>query len=454
MKKLRVFIACLACRAIKAALHLLGRGGTAIPGKVALKICPDLLSVLGKNVDSVVVTGTNGKSTTVGMLRHMLEAAGIPYLSNRTGANLTGGITAEYILNADLFGRPKARTAVIECDEGNFPAVTKALQPKALVLTNLFRDQLDRYGDIGHTRDYLKRGVEASPSSVVCLNADCALSGSIGAETENPHIYFGVECVSSDRPFDPAEGFDCPECGVTFEYSRHVYAHLGDWVCPSCGKRRHKPDMAVTAFEPFEGGSRITLDTPDGELSFVLALPALYNAYNSIAALSAAGAMGWDVTACAESLAKFGAVFGRMETLQVGDVPVQIILVKNPAGFDRALEYLAVCSDERFPILGLNDNTGDGKDISWINDVHMEAHFAAHHYERIGVFGTRADDLAERLKAAGVPESSIVNFRNIDELAGAVQSSAVPVSILPNYTAMLSVRDKVSALAGGGKFWQ
>ena len=155
MKKLRVFFACVTSRLARLALRLLGRGGTALPGKAALRVYPGLMRELGRGVETVIITGTNGKTTTAGMLRHMLDKAGTPYFSNRSGANLTSGITAEFIENANLLGRPKKTLAVIECDEGNFPAVAAALQPRAVIVTNLFRDQLDRYGEVTHTRDLI-----------------------------------------------------------------------------------------------------------------------------------------------------------------------------------------------------------------------------------------------------------------------------------------------------------
>ena len=161
MKKLRVFFACVTSRLARLALRLFGRGGTALPGKAALRVYPGLMRELGRGVETVIITGTNGKTTTAGMLRHMLDKAGTAYFSNRSGANLTSGITAEFIENANLLGRPKKTLAVIECDEGNFPAVAAALQPRAVIVTNLFRDQLDRYGEVTHTRDLIASGAKA-----------------------------------------------------------------------------------------------------------------------------------------------------------------------------------------------------------------------------------------------------------------------------------------------------
>lgn len=453
MKKIRIFLACLIARCVRLGLHVLGRGGTALPGKAALKICPDLLAELGKNVDTVIVTGTNGKSTTVGMIRHMLDAQKIPYFSNRSGANVISGITTDFITASSLLGKPKAPTAVMECDEGHFPAVVAALKPKTIVVTNLFEDQVDRLGGAEHTRSYLAQGIEKVPNAVLCLNADCSLTASLGLLAENRALYFGV--ADGIGLGEDEEAFPCVRCGKSLAYKSRIYAHLGGWYCPDCGLGRPEADVCITEYAPSgKGGSDVTMRTPGGSRSVHLALPALYNAYNAAASLTAAHAMGWNEAACADSFADFGAVFGRMETMTVGETPVQIILVKNPAGFNRALEHIAADTRDYLPIFCLNDNTGDGKDISWINDVRFEKFLTTHDFSSIGVFGTRAADLKGRLTGAGAPEDRVTVYASADELGEAVRSAGKPAYVLPNYTAMLTVRDKLSTLAGGGKFWE
>ena len=455
MKKIRVFFACLVSRVIRAALRLLGRGGTALPGKSALKVYPSLLSELGKGVDTLIITGTNGKTTTAGMLRHMLDEAGVPYISNRSGANLTSGIAGEFIANASVTGKPRVQLAVIECDEGNFPAAAAALQPKAVLITNLFRDQLDRYGEVTHTRDYLARGIAAAPGAAVCLNADCSLTASLGEGISNPVWYYGVDGTDDGKETTLSDAPNCLRCGARYAYRRHTYAHLGDWYCPQCGRTRPAPQYSALSVKPGpDGGSAVLLRTPEGEREICVALPALYNVYNALGALTAAGAMGWEMNGCADSLRSFNAAFGRMERLQVGDTPVQIVLVKNPAGCDRALEYLASREDDVLPVFCLNDNINDGTDVSWIWDADYESLFEKKRYDRIGVFGIRAEDMRLRLKYAGAADSAIEVYPSLDALAEAVKSAGRPVVVLPNYTSMLSVRDKLSALAGKGRFWE
>ena len=451
---IRVFLACLTCRFLRFGLRLFGRGGTALPGKAALKVCPSLLRELGKNVETVIVTGTNGKTTTAGMLRHMLDELGTPYLSNRSGANLTSGIAAEFIANADIFGRPRKRLAVIECDEGNVPAAVAALGPKVILVTNLFRDQLDRYGEVTHTRDYLAKGIAGDESAVLCLNADCSLTASLGWNVPNRVVYYGIDGYSTDREPNVSDAPHCLNCGERYAYRRHTYAHLGDWYCPACGHQRPVPDMDAVTVESAGAGTLVGLRTPEGEVTVQVALPALYNVYNALAALSAARSMGWDVEKCAASLASFGAAFGRMEAMTVGDTKVRIVLVKNPAGCDRALEFLADAGEDILPIFCLNDNTADGTDVSWVWDADYESLFARREYKEIGVYGIRAEDMRLRLKYAGADDGSITIYHSADALAEAVKTAGRDVYVLPNYTSMLTVRDKLSVLAGKGRFWE
>ena len=324
-----------------------------------------------------------------------------------------------------------------------------------MIVTNRFRDQLDRYGEVTHTRDLIASGIQKAPGATLCLNADCSLTASLGWDVPNETVYFGLENISSGAVPSVSDAPHCLRCGARYAYRRHTFAHLGDWYCPECGAQRPAPDMAVESVEAVSGGgSSVTMKTPEGTISFDLALPALYNVCNAAAALTAARAMGWDMDTCRASLADFGAVFGRMEQLTVGETSVRIVLVKNPAGCDRALEFLASQRENILPIFCLNDNTADGTDVSWIWDADYESLFAARKYEAIGVYGVRAQDMRLRLKYAGADDAVITVYDTADDLAAAVQNAGKPVVVLPNYTSMLTVRDKLSALAGGGRFWE
>ena len=195
---LRAILAILLCKFLRFVSRVLHRGGTAMPGRFALKVCPNLLSILSRDVKTVAITGTNGKTTSSRMVEQAFADAGLSYFANRSGANLISGITTEFVMNSTLGGKPKKEYAVIECDEGNFPAVAAALQPRAVIVTNLFRDQLDRYGEVTHTRDLIASGIQKAPGAVLCLNADCSLTASLGWDVPNKTVYFGLENISSD----------------------------------------------------------------------------------------------------------------------------------------------------------------------------------------------------------------------------------------------------------------
>lgn len=436
-------------------IRLLGRGGTDLPGRIALKLCPNLLGVLAKNVTTVIVTGTNGKTTTSRMIEQSWIESGISYFANKSGANLLSGVTAEFAVHSSLSGKCRYTHALIEADEAAFKAIGKFVDPNAIVVTNVFRDQLDRYGEVTHTRDLIASGIQKAPGAVLCLNADCSLTASLGWDVPNKTVYFGLENISSDAVPSVSDAPHCLRCGARYAYRRYTFAHLGDWYCPACGAQRPVPDMAVESVEALPGGgSAVTMKTPEGTVSFDLALPALYNVCNAAAALTAALAMGWDMDICCAALADFGAVFGRMEQLTVGETSVRIVLVKNPAGCDRALEFLASQSEDVLPIFCLNDNAADGTDVSWIWDADYESLLAARRYASIGVYGVRAQDMRLRLKYAGADDAAITVYDTADDLAAAVQKAGKTVVVLPNYTSMLTVRDKLSALAGGGRFWE
>lgn len=451
----RAVLAMLVCKALRLVSRILHRGGTAMPGRIALKIYPELLSLLAKDVKTVAVTGTNGKTTSSRMIEQAFLEQGKSYFANRSGANLISGITTEFVINSSLSGKCRKEYAVIECDEAAARRVFSQLRPQVIVVTNLFRDQLDRYGEVTHTRDLIASGIQKAPGAVLCLNADCSLTASLGWDVPNKTVYFGLENISSDAVPSVSDAPHCLRCGARYAYRRYTFAHLGDWYCPACGAQRPAPDMAVESVEALPGGgSAVTMKTPEGTVSFDLALPALYNVCNAAAALTAALTMGWDMDICCAALADFGAVFGRMEQLTVGETSVRIVLVKNPAGCDRALEFLASQSEDVLPIFCLNDNAADGTDVSWIWDADYESLLAARRYVSIGVYGLRAQDMRLRLKYAGADDAAITVYDTADDLAAAVQKAGKPVVLLPNYTSMLTVRDKLSALAGGGRFWE
>jgi len=467
----RTALAVAACRLSRAALHGLGRGGTALPGRLAMRFRRDILSVTSRGVETVLVTGTNGKTTTAGMLAHAMEKAGRPVICNRAGANLLSGVTAEFAAAADLCGRPRGKQyAVIECDEGALHQAAPLVQPRVIVVTNLFRDQLDRYGEVMHTREAILEGIRSVPGAVLCLNADDSLTASIALEVPNPVVWYGIEqnaVCRKDGPEDQAaEKFSgisdarcCIRCGAEYTYRYRTYAHLGGYCCPACGFARPVPDAAVTAVDecgPAGSRVRMRMTAQSADFSVRIALPALYNVYNAAAAVSAYTAAGLPRTEILAGLADVRTGFGRMERFEINGVSIQMILVKNPAGCGQALDYLCSLREACRVVLCLNDRDADGHDISWIWDVDYEQLAGQDNIRGFYVWGDRAEDMQLRLKYAGIDQDRIRLIPEKEKrcLLVRISRGRTPVHILTNYTAMLSLRDLLSRAAGKEAFWK
>ena len=467
----RTALAVAACRLSRAALHGLGRGGTALPGRLAMRFRGDILSVTSRGVETVLVTGTNGKTTTAGMLAHAMEKAGRPVICNRAGANLLSGVTAEFAAAADLCGRPRGKQyAVIECDEGALHQAAPLVQPRVIVVTNLFRDQLDRYGEVMHTREAILEGIRSVPGAVLCLNADDSLTASIALEVPNPVVWYGIEqnaVCRKDGPEDQAaEKFSgisdarcCIRCGAEYTYRYRTYAHLGGYCCPACGFARPVPDAAVTAVDecgPAGSRVRMRMTAQSADFSVRIALPALYNVYNAAAAVSAYTAAGLPRTEILAGLADVRTGFGRMERFEINGVSIQMILVKNPAGCGQALDYLCSLREACRVVLCLNDRDADGHDISWIWDVDYEQLAGQDNIRGFYVWGDRAEDMQLRLKYAGIDQDRIRLIPEKEKrcLLARISRGRTPVYLLTNYTAMLSLRDLLSRAAGKDAFWK
>lgn len=468
---LRTVFAVAVCKASRAVLHRIGRGGTSFPGKAAMVLKKDLLTVVSQDVASIVVTGTNGKTTTAAMLESALRCAGLETVSNRSGANLLSGVTAELAACTDWRGRAVKHYAVIECDEGALHQVVPLLRPKVIIVTNLFRDQLDRYGEVMHTLEAVRRGIEQVPEAVLCLNADDSLTASLALDLPNPVAWFGIGIgvEAGDPEQNSGQDFGneessvsdaryCIRCGTEYVYSFRTFAHLGGFRCPACGYARPDPDVEITSIDSMDyTGTRVHMRFEKRSVGMVpvnIAAPALYNIYNAAAAACSAQAAGISLQAVLKALASTSGAFGRMETFEPGGAAAQMILVKNPAGCNQALDYLCSLKKPYALILCLNDRDADGHDISWIWDVDYEKLCQHPFLQGIYVWGIRAEDLQLRLKYAGIPESRIRHIRKKETLLMIIRGSKVPVFILPNYTAMLPLRELLQKETGKAEFWK
>ena len=455
---LKVILAILLGRAVRLVSRIVHRGGTDMPGRLALKLCPELLSVLAKDVKSVAITGTNGKTTSARMIEQAFSDLGVSYFANRSGANLISGITTEFLMNCSLTGKPKKDYAVIECDEAAATKVFRQLRPRVVVVTNLFRDQLDRYGEVTHTLSNIRKALQDAPEAVLCLNADCSLTASLAGELPNRVVWYGVNegAVPSRGVSALSDATHCIRCQTAYEYSYVTYGHLGGFRCPKCGYARQTPDYAVTdVVAQRADGSELVMDIRGKKTAVRVNLPALYNVYNAAGAVAAVTEMGFDSEAAVEALGKFQCGFGRMEKFDLGRAGSRMMLVKNPAGCNQVLEFLQEVREPFVLVACLNDRAADGRDVSWIWDAEFELLASlGSRLERVIVSGDRAADMGVRVKYAGVPAGKISEQRDYDALVRELAGEERPVFLMPTYTAMLELRQAVIRRVGGSEFWE
>ena len=455
---LKAILAIALCKLLRALSRLLRRGGTAMPGRFALKLCPDLLARLSRGVKTVVITGTNGKTTSARMIEQAFREQGRDCLANRSGANLIDGVTTEFVMNCTLLGRMKKEWAVIECDEAAAVKVFPQLQPKVVVVTNLFRDQLDRYGEVTHTLGNIRTALESVPGSTICLNADCSLCSSLALTLPNRAVYFGLEegAVPSRAKAQLSDATHCIRCKTEYEYDYVSYGHLGGFRCPKCGYARHAADYAVTdVIEQRSAGTTAAVSIRGERRVIEINLPALYNVYNAIGALSAAMEMGVGAEEAVRALAVFKGGFGRMEAFRLGKADVRMMLVKNPAGCNQVIDYLENLRNRFVLVICLNDRGADGTDVSWIWDAEFERLNAiAGRIEKIIVSGDRAQDMRVRLKYAGIPDGNITVERDYEKLVSSLEPLETDVCLMPTYTATLELREVMVRHCGGAAFWE
>jgi len=454
---IQVSLSVIACKFTRFALRLLGRGGTDFPGRVALKLCPGVLGHLAKNVTTIVVTGTNGKTTTARMIEQALADSGISYFANKSGANLLSGVTAEFAMHSSMTGKCKYEYAVIESDEAAFKTIGKLVDPKVVVVTNVFSDQLDRYGDIGQTLENIRIGISHSKRAVLCLNADDSLSGSLAEQVDNPVVYYGVDTpIYKNRVAEVSDAPFCRICKHEYVYDYVTYGHLGGYRCPECGRGRPTPDVSVTEVLSSDSeASRVVFCDGEEKINAEINLPGGYNIYNACSAMACAKALSMDMQLAAKSLSDFSCGFGRMEKFEINGVPLRMILIKNPAGCNQVLNFLTEMSEPFVFAVCLSDRTQDGKDISWIWDVDFERLVQMGDLlDHVLVSGNRADDMAMRFKYAGMPLEKIEVVHDYLDLTKACVSRNKPCYIMPTYTAMLSLRSTISKNYGFKAFWE
>jgi lipid II isoglutaminyl synthase (glutamine-hydrolysing) len=445
-------------RAVGALSRRSGRGGgTTLPGRMLVRMAPDAIDRLAARLDrgSIVVSSTNGKTTTAGMIAGILRAAGRVPVHNRAGSNMHWGVATALLEQSGDEG-------LFELDEAWLPRVAPLLRPRLLVLGNLFRDQLDRYGELERLADDWAELIESLQGSCeFALNADDPLIADLGRDRElhrRPGVtYFGIEDTGQALPElqHAHDAKHCRRCGAPYSYERAFVGHLGHYTCPNCHADRPAPDIAATEIELHGiSGSRVLVSTPEGELELQLPLPGLYNVYNALAALAAGLRSGIPLEQVREGLESMRAVFGRVETILVSGKRVSILLIKNPAGANEVLRTLTLeSSNGGIDLwLALNDRIADGRDVSWIWDADFEV--LSDGVRRVICAGTRAPEMALRLKYAGWPQDAIEVIEPIEgSLDAAVSAAPDRLFALPTYTALLELRTLLAHRGLAADYW-
>ncbi len=444
------------CKLTRALLRRTGRGGTALPGTVAMKVSKNILSVPAKDMEIVVVTGTNGKTTTCNMIEHALTEGGHDCHRDKSGANLLHGIASDLICDTNWLGKPRHHYAVLEVDEAALKQLVPLIRPKVIVVTNLFTDQADRFGGVENTLAEVRKGVKLSPESTLVLNAEDTQSASLALGVPNKVIWYGLEeSVGEQGKIDLSDAGKCPKCGGDYEYDYHIYAHLGGFRCPGCGYSHHTPDVAVTSIDKMgTGGSTIHLRTDDQVEEVFVSLPAVYNVYNAAACVGAIKGMGLPASEAIQSLANVRSAFGRMETFELGGNVLQMILVKNPAGCNQAFTYVTSFKDKFNAVLCLNNRTGDGHDFSWIENTDYEKLVSDPFLQKLYVCGDRARDLYDRLLRAGADAGRMELVTDYTKLVDELEQESCTTFLLPNYTAMMELRTALGPKTGNKEFWE
>ena len=396
------------------------KGGTTFPGRVALKIDKNILSKVSKGYKVILVTGTNGKTTTTSMIYNIIKESGHPVITNNTGANLFPGIVTTFVDNFKFGSKVKDNYAVIEVDEANLKYITEYITPEVITVTNLFRDQLDRYGEVYTTLNKILEGIYNVPETTLVLNGDESLLGKL--DLKNPVHFYGFDkAVNDNKTIEiNADAKFCKFCKTPYEYNFVTYNHLGDFYCPNCGYKRSDLMYAVTDIIDINADSS-TITFTDLEVS--INQSGTYNIYNGLCAYSIAKELGIDDSVIKKSLENQSSSFGRQETINVEGKDVKIFLVKNPAGYNQSLDTICLNKERFAAAFLLNDNYADGQDVSWIWDVDFEK-LTETNIDEVYISGLRAYDMAVRLKTAGLDPNKFVIEEQYEALTEAIKNGS------------------------------
>jgi UDP-N-acetylmuramyl tripeptide synthase len=441
-----------AVRAAGALSRLAGRGGgTTLPGKLLWKLDPGAIDRLARRLPqgSVLVSATNGKTTSSAIVAEILKPR-MRVVHNSSGANLVSGVASSLLHSGG------AALGLFEVDEGALPEVARRVRPKALLLGNLFRDQLDRYGELETVAARWRATVAELPDALLVLNGDDPQVGDLAREHENA-VLFGLDDPRRARPAlqHAADSKYCLRCGTPYDYLAAYVGHLGDYKCPNCGHARPPLDVVAREIE-LNGldGASFTLHAPAGDVRVKLPLPGLYNVYNAIGAAALALSLDVPLEEVKAGIERFSAAFGRFERIAIGDRGVVLLLIKNPAGANEVIRTLVEGAPPTVAVVALNDAIADGRDVSWIWDVDFEPLLAG--LDRVVATGSRAAELALRFAYGGLPRDRIEVVPGLEAALDRGLELTRPgeeLMLLPTYTAMLALRRVVAHRGHVQNYW-
>lgn len=445
---LRFHMAVLAGKTTSFILKKVLKGeASAMPGKVAMKIDPHILQVVNQRCQKkILVTGTNGKTTTTNLLSHIISSQGLRVLSNLRGANMPQGLVSSFLNDLD----DEYDWGVFEVDEGSFQEVVKGVKPDYVVVTNFFRDQLDRYGEIEKAFQDISDALEPLDTTLI-LNADDPLVSNF-KNLKKRNIFYGVgKNQFSNQEEGVIESRFCPSCASRLEYDYFNYGQLGSYYCNQCGFTNPHRKYEITRVEYADPGYHLSFKTENVKsMDLDFSYDGIFNTYNCCAALAAALEMGLEGEKVIESIGGFEYYLGRMESFQFPDKLVKVVLVKNPIGLGEVLRSLSLDEKVKSLLMVLNDNPADGTDISWIWDAQVENILQVKNLEKIYCSGRRAEDMALRLKYAGQPPATLkVDYGMDSALEKVLNEDVEIVYILPTYTAVFHIRELLIARMGG-----
>jgi lipid II isoglutaminyl synthase (glutamine-hydrolysing) len=444
----------LLARAAAGLSRLVGAGGgTTVPGKLLWKLDPGAVDRLAARLPrgSALISATNGKTTTAAMVARILDPS-VRLAHNSSGANLVSGVASTLLASRD------AELGLFEVDEAALPEVARRLHPHAVLLGNLFRDQLDRYGELELVAQRWRETVRELPAgAALVVNGDDPQVGDLAGERPGSTV-FGLDDPRHASPElqHAADSKWCVRCGTPYKYAAAYIGHLGDYRCPACGHARPQLDLRAREIE-LQGLERASFElvTPEGTRRIELGVPGLYNVYNALAAASLARALDAPLDAVRAGLQGFSAAFGRFERIAIGERSLLVLLIKNPAGANEVVRTLVAGRRPSLLLVALNDEIADGRDVSWIWDVDFEPLLEG--LGRLIASGERAAELALRFKYAGLPTDAIEVVPSLDEALDRgleLTPAGEELVALPTYTAMLALRDLVARRGFVKPYWE